>query len=165
MHHTSLRLGARGFRALQNVQRRARSTVAVGISGGVDSSVAALLLKGQGHDVIGVHMRNWDAAEEGTEECSEQEARDSRRVCKQLGIGYHEVSFVREYWNNVFEPMLQGYHQGGTPNPDINCNRHIKFDHFVEHALALGADTVGTGHYARLARQPDRAAAQPRRYC
>jgi tRNA U34 2-thiouridine synthase MnmA/TrmU len=124
------------------------------MSGGVDSSVAALLLKEQGHEVIGVHMTNWDAAEEASDDtqqqCIEQDYKDAKRVCEQLGIGFHEVSFVREYWSEVFEPLLEGYHAGGTPNPDVMCNRHIKFDRFVNHALSLGADRVATGHYARV---------------
>ena len=133
-------------------RRQHLATVAVGISGGVDSSVTALLLKEQGHDVIGVHMSNWEVAEEeGQEACSERDARDARKVCEQLGIGFHRISFVREYWNDVFEPLLQGYQAGGTPNPDIMCNRSIKFDRFFAHARALGADRVATGHYARLA--------------
>ena len=136
---------------------RGLTTVAVGVSGGVDSSVAALLLKEQGHDVIGVHMTNWDIAEEGEEACGEQEARDAHRVCEKLGIGFHRVSFVREYWNDVFTPFLDGYLAGGTPNPDVACNRLIKFDRFMEHALSLGADRVATGHYARLSHQPDRS--------
>lgn len=131
--------------------QRQLATVAVGVSGGVDSSVAAMLLKEQGHDVVGVHMSNWDAAEEaGHEACGEKDARDARKVCERLGIGFHRTSFVREYWNDVFEPLLQGYQSGGTPNPDVACNRFIKFDRFVTHARELGADRVATGHYARL---------------
>ena len=135
--------------------RRLRSTVAIGISGGVDSCVAALLLKAAGHDVIGLHMTNWDAAEEDATnaECIEREARDAKRVCEQLRIGFREVNFVREYWQDVFEPLLDGYGKGGTPNPDVACNRHIKFNHFLQHALDLGADRVATGHYARLRRE------------
>ena len=141
------------LRSAMRSAARQMSTVAVGISGGVDSSVAALLLKEQGHDVIGVHMTNWDAAEEASDsvkECIERDHKDARRICEQLGIGFREVSFVREYWAEVFEPLLEGYHSGGTPNPDVMCNRHIKFDHFMRHALSLGADRVATGHYARL---------------
>lgn len=128
------------------------ATVAVGISGGVDSSVAALLLRQQGHDVIGVHMTNWDPLEEGDVGCAEREALDAQKVCSQLGIGYHGVSFVREYWQDVFEPFIEGYQRGVTPNPDIACNRYIKFDRFVQHTRGLGADWVATGHYARLRR-------------
>ena len=139
------------------MSRRRLATVAVGVSGGVDSSVAALLLKQQGHDVIGVHMTNWDAQEEISERelsCQEQEKRDAQEVCRTLGIGFHQVNFVREYWHLVFEPFLQAYRDGLTPNPDIACNRFIKFDHFHQHALSLGADYVATGHYARLRREP-----------
>ena len=137
---------------------RKLATVAVGVSGGVDSSVAALLLRQQGHDVVGVHMTNWDAAEEGIEGCAEREERDARKVCEQLGIGFQHVSFVREYWHDVFEPLLQGYDAGGTPNPDVMCNRHIKFNHFLKHCLALGADRVATGHYARIEHGADGSA-------
>ncbi|EOD10620.1 putative tRNA methyl transferase [Emiliania huxleyi CCMP1516] len=137
-------VGRRGGRRL--------ATVAVGVSGGVDSSVAALLLKRQGHDVVGVHMSNWDHAEEGTDgECAEREREDARRVCERLGIGFHAVSFVREYWSDVFEPFVAGIARGATLNPDVACNRHIKFDRFTAHALALGADWAATGHYARVA--------------
>ena len=131
------------------------SPVAVGMSGGVDSAVAALLLKRRGHDVVGVHMRNWDAAEEGSEEAgyAEQEQKDARRVCDTLGIGYREVDLSREYWHEVFEPFVRGYSEGRTPNPDVACNRHIKFDHFARATRALGADGVATGHYARLRRR------------
>ena len=132
---------------------RHRSTVAVGMSGGVDSAVAALLLQQQGHDVVGVHMSNWDSSEDGLgHDCNERDRKDAERVCQQLGIGFHEVSFQREYWHEVFTPFLKGYQDGGTPNPDLSCNRHIKFGHFAEHARQLGADHVATGHYARLRR-------------
>ena len=141
-------------RAASTATRAAR-TIAVGMSGGVDSAVAALLLKRRGHDVVGVHMRNWDAAEEGSEEagCAEQEQKDARRVCDTLGIGYREVDLSREYWHEVFEPFVRGYREGRTPNPDVACNRHIKFDHFARATRALGADGVATGHYARLRRR------------
>jgi tRNA (5-methylaminomethyl-2-thiouridylate)-methyltransferase len=149
-----LRILQRKVIAGARAHRRPLATVAVGISGGVDSSVAALLLQREGHDVIGIHMTNWNAAEEGAgaESCTEVEARDARRVCEQLGIGFHRVNFVRDYWHSVFTPMLEGYDQGGTPNPDVACNRFIKFDKFHAHALELGADWVATGHYARIGR-------------
>lgn len=150
------RIATRAARATPG--RAGMATVAVGMSGGVDSSVAAMLLRDEGHDVVGVHMQNWDAFEEsdGTQaECAERDTNDARRVCERLGIGFHEVSFVREYWQDVFEVMLQGYHEGGTPNPDVMCNRHIKFDRFVSHALGLGADLTATGHYAQLDRAAD----------
>lgn len=130
--------------------RRHLATVAVGISGGVDSAVAALLLKQHGHEVIGVHMTNWDGNEEGSAQCVEKERIDAERVCHTLKIGFHEVSFVREYWTLVFEPFLQAYRDGNTPNPDVACNQRIKFDHFLKHVMSLGADCVATGHYARL---------------
>lgn len=131
-------------------QSRSLATIAVGMSGGVDSSVAALLLRDQGHDVIGLHMTNWDNAEEGSDSCTERDARDAERVCAHIGVGFQRVSFIREYWHDVFEPLLQRYHEGSTPNPDIECNRRIKFSLFVDHARSLGADLVATGHYARV---------------
>ena len=136
--------------------RRALSTIAVGVSGGVDSSVAALLLKRQGHEVVGIHMSNWDHEEEGmSSQCSEREREDARRVCERIGIGFHPVSFVREYWQDVFQPFVDGIRAGGTPNPDVSCNQHIKFDRFHSYALSLGAEMVATGHYARVRHRPD----------
>ena len=141
----------RAASSLLRRRSRQRSTVAVGMSGGVDSSVAALLLKQQGHDVVGVHMSNWDGSEDGLgHDCGERDRMDAERVCRQLKIGFQEVSFQREYWHEVFTPFLKAYQDGGTPNPDLSCNRHIKFGHFAEHARQLGADHVATGHYARL---------------
>lgn len=137
-------------------RRRRLATVAVGLSGGVDSSVAALLLKQQGHDVIGIHMSNWDHEEEGSSgECSEREREDARLVCDRLGIGFHPVSFIREYWQDVFQPFVEGIVAGGTPNPDVSCNQHIKFDRFHSHAISLGAEWVATGHYARVRHRHD----------
>jgi tRNA-specific 2-thiouridylase len=141
----------------------AKKRVCVGISGGVDSSVAALLLKRQGYEVVGVHMTNWDSAEEaeynntgsqrsGT--CTQTEdLRMAERVCVQLGIPLKRVNFVPEYWNGVFEPLLTGYRKGLTPNPDVWCNREVKFKPFLDHCTRrLGADYIATGHYARLRR-------------
>jgi tRNA U34 2-thiouridine synthase MnmA/TrmU len=123
------------------------------MSGGVDSSVAAWLLQQQGcYDVLGVHMVNWEEADErGENACpSVAEYRDVQRVCRHIGIPVVQVNFVREYWNDVFSPLLEGYSEGITPNPDILCNQEIKFRVFLDHALdTLGADLVATGHYAR----------------
>jgi tRNA-specific 2-thiouridylase len=123
--------------------------IVVGMSGGVDSSVAALLLKKQGYDVHGLFMKNWE--EDDTENyCSAAEdLRDARSVCKALDIPLHTVNFATEYWDNVFAHCLREYQAGRTPNPDILCNREIKFKVFLEHALQLGAAAIATGHYVR----------------
>ena len=128
--------------------------VAVGISGGVDSAVAAWLLKSAGFDVTGVLMRNWDEAEETGGVCEfEKDQRDARAVAAALEIELKEVDFVREYWHAVFEPFLRDFERGNaTPNPDLACNRHIKFGALLRHCEeALGADVLATGHYARVA--------------
>ena len=148
---------ARGVAALGRTPRAGRglSTVAVGVSGGVDSAVAALMLKRQGHDVVGIHVTSWDEADEGgAERCQDAERRDAQRVCEHLGIGFHELRLVSEYWHSVFEPLVSGYASLATPNPDLDCNRHIKFDALMRHALDLGAEALATGHYARLRHQP-----------
>lgn len=128
--------------------------IAVGVSGGVDSAVAAMLLKRAGHDVVGVFMRNWDEAEEtGNRNCSiEADLRDAKAVCRQLQIPLHEADFVSQYWTQVFTSFLAECERGLTPNPDLACNRHIKFGSLLEFAASLDADTVATGHYARLLR-------------
>ena len=130
----------------------ARERIAVGISGGVDSAVAALLLLRQGHELLGVFMRNWDEGEEtGNRNCSvEEDARAAAGVCRALGIPFREVDFVADYWTRVFENFLDQFARGLTPNPDLACNRHIKFDALIRHAAALGCSAVATGHYARL---------------
>ncbi|KAI3426035.1 hypothetical protein D9Q98_008003 [Chlorella vulgaris] len=127
--------------------------VAVGISGGVDSAVAALLLQRQGHEVVGVFMRNWDEGEEqGNENCSvEQDLRAAAAVCRQLDIPLHEADFVSAYWTQVFAEFIAQCSRGLTPNPDLACNRHIKFGALLAFAERLGAHTVATGHYAQLA--------------
>ena len=135
---------------------RTRQRVAIGVSGGVDSSVAALLLKrAKCFDLVGVWMDNWDPSdEEGADACRatrEKDYEDARGVCKTLGIPLERVSFQKEYWNRVFVPFLDGYGKGNTPNPDIFCNREIKFQCLQDFAFEeLGASYVATGHYARL---------------
>ena len=122
--------------------------VIIGLSGGVDSSVSALLLKQQGYVVEGLFMKNWE--EDDTEEyCSASEdIADAQAVCDQLNIPLHVVNFAAEYWDYVFENFLQEYQAGRTPNPDILCNKEIKFKAFLDYALQLGADFIATGHYA-----------------
>ena len=134
--------------------------VVVGISGGVDSAVAALLLKKQGYDVIGLFMRNWDTSVNGdilgnpnldNNICpQEEDYNDALEVCKKIGIELHRIDFVKEYWDNVFEYFLDELKKGRTPNPDIMCNKYIKFDYFIKEAKRLGADYVATGHYAKI---------------
>lgn len=124
--------------------------VVVGMSGGVDSSVTALLLKQQGYDVIGVFMKNWDDTDEFGMCTAEEDAEDVRRVCDQIGIPYYTVNFEEEYRDKVFEYFLEEYRRGRTPNPDVMCNREIKFGEFLQKALDLGADVIATGHYARV---------------
>lgn len=124
--------------------------VVVGMSGGVDSSVTALLLKKQGYDVIGVFMKNWDDTDEFGVCTAEEDAEDVRRVCDQIGIPYYTVNFEAEYYDKVFEYFLEEYRRGRTPNPDVMCNREIKFGEFLQKALDLGADVIATGHYARV---------------
>jgi tRNA-specific 2-thiouridylase len=125
--------------------------VVVGMSGGVDSSVAALLLKQQGYDVIGVFMKNWDDTDENGVCTATEDYNDVVRVCNQIGIPYYAVNFEKQYWEKVFTYFLDEYKAGRTPNPDVMCNKEIKFKAFLEHAMALGADYLATGHYARVA--------------
>ncbi len=129
------------------------SSVIVGMSGGVDSSVAALLLLQEGYQVEGLFMKNWEE-DDGTDYCTAKEdLEDAQRVCDKLGIQLHEANFAAEYWDNVFEYFLTEYTAGRTPNPDILCNREIKFKVFLDYAKILGADLIATGHYARLQHQ------------
>lgn len=121
--------------------------VVVGISGGVDSSVAAYLLKQQGHDVIGLFMVNWEEID-GT--CTaETDYEDVKRVCNKIGIPYYSVNYAKEYYDRVFTHFLDEYKRGRTPNPDVLCNREIKFGPFLEQARRLGADMIATGHYCK----------------
>ncbi len=124
-------------------------TVAVGMSGGVDSSVAALLLKQQGYRVIGLFMKNWEEKDENGVCQSSKDYEDVVRVCGQIGIPYYSINFVQEYWDNVFTHFLEELKQGHTPNPDILCNREIKFKVLLDKALSMGADYLATGHYAQ----------------
>jgi len=131
--------------------------VIVGISGGVDSAVSALLLREQGYAVEGLFMKNWDE-DDGTEYCTAKaDLADAEAVCALLGIRLHTANFAAEYWDNVFEHFLAEYRAGRTPNPDVLCNREIKFKVFVEYAEALGATRIATGHYARMALADGRA--------
>ncbi|HKK23048.1 MAG TPA: tRNA 2-thiouridine(34) synthase MnmA, partial [Pseudohaliea sp.] len=124
-------------------------TVIVGMSGGVDSSVSALLLLEAGYRVEGLFMKNWDE-DDGTEYCTAKaDYADAQAVADRLGITLHGANFAAEYWDNVFEHFLSEYRAGRTPNPDILCNREIKFRAFLDYALHLGADCIATGHYAR----------------
>ena len=121
--------------------------IVVGISGGVDSSVAAYLLKEQGHEVIGLFMVNWEERD-GT--CTaEADYEDVKRVCNKIGIPYFSVNYAKEYYDRVFKHFLEEYAKGRTPNPDVLCNREIKFGPFLEKARALGADAIATGHYCK----------------
>lgn len=124
-------------------------TIAVGMSGGVDSSVAALLLKKQGFRVFGLFMKNWEESDEYGICTSAKEYEDVISVCEMLDIPYYSVNFVKEYRENVFAHFLEEFKKGRTPNPDILCNKEIKFKVLLERALELGADALATGHYCR----------------
>src|SRR5690625_4149227 len=124
--------------------------VVMGMSGGVDSSVAALLLKNQGYEVIGIFMKNWDDTDEHGVCTATEDFDDVIRVCNQLDIPYYAVNFEKQYWDHVFTYFLDEYKAGRTPNPDVMCNKEIKFKAFLDHALSLGADYLATGHYARI---------------
>ena len=127
----------------------------VGVSGGVDSSVAAWQLVQDGEPVAGLFMQNWD--DDGSGECrAEEDRRDAVAVCGRLGIPFHFRDFSREYWAGVFEHFLAEYAAGRTPNPDVLCNREVKFKHFLDAARELGAERIATGHYARVAHEGGR---------
>lgn len=124
--------------------------IVVGMSGGVDSSVAALLLKRAGHEVIGVFMKNWEEKDEEGVCTAERDWNDVRTVCDSIGIPYYAVNFAKEYRDRVFSYFLDEYRAGRTPNPDVLCNREIKFKAFLDFAMQLGADKLATGHFAQL---------------
>ncbi len=134
--------------------------VVIGMSGGVDSSVAAIKLKEQGYEVIGLFMRNWDSMMDGEYDgapvsnqgiCPQEvDYNDAKAVCDKLGIPLYRKDFIKEYWDYVFTYFLDELKKGRTPNPDIMCNKYIKFDMFAKEAKKLGADYIATGHYARI---------------
>ncbi|KAB3530708.1 tRNA 2-thiouridine(34) synthase MnmA [Alkaliphilus serpentinus] len=132
------------------IKKKEDTRVVIGMSGGVDSSVAALLLKEEGYDVIGIFMKNWDEADEFGYCTASEDYQDVIRVCSQIGIPYYTVNFEKEYWDRVFTYFLEEYKRGRTPNPDVMCNKEIKFKAFLDHALKLGADYLATGHYAQV---------------
>ncbi|AIO19310.1 tRNA-specific 2-thiouridylase MnmA [Candidatus Izimaplasma bacterium HR1] len=137
-----------------------QKTVVLGLSGGVDSSVAAAILKEQGYNVIGLFMRNWDSTTNNDilgnptiddEVCTQEvDYQDAEKVANKLNIPLHRVDFIKEYWDNVFTYFLDEYKKGRTPNPDILCNKYIKFDAFIEHAKKFNPDYIAMGHYARV---------------
>ena len=133
-----------------------KKKVVVGMSGGVDSSVATLLLKEQGYEVIGLFMRNWHEEDEGGVCTAEEDYNDVRRVAGLLDVPYYTVDLSKEYQDRVFKLFLDEYQKGRTPNPDVLCNREIKFGPFKEYAKKLGADYIATGHYAGVKQENGR---------
>ncbi len=123
--------------------------IVVGMSGGVDSAVSALLLKQQGLDVVGVFMKNWEEKDENGVCTSESDWSDVRNVCDLIGIPYYSVNFAKDYWDRVFTLFLNEYRAGRTPNPDVLCNREIKFKAFLDFAMQLGGEKMATGHFVR----------------
>ena len=124
--------------------------IVVGMSGGVDSAVAALLLKRQGYDVVGVFMKNWEESDENGICTADEDFSQVRAVCDRIGIPYYSVNFTQAYWDRVFTYFLEEYRSGRTPNPDVMCNKEIKFNAFLKFALELEAQKLATGHYARI---------------
>ncbi len=126
-----------------------KTRVVVGMSGGVDSSVSALLLKQQGYDVVGVFMKNWDDTDDSGVCTATEDYEDVKKVADKIGIPYYSINFEKEYWHRVFEYFLDEYKKGRTPNPDVMCNSQIKFKSFLEFAMDLDADYIAMGHYAK----------------
>lgn len=143
-----------------------KTKVIVGLSGGVDSSVAMIKLLEEGYDVEAMYMRNWDSAVNNDvlgnpdlmdDVCpQERDYQDAKKVAKRLGVKLHRVDFIEEYWNSVFEYFLSEYKKNRTPNPDILCNKEIKFKTFLDKAMSLGADYIAMGHYARVIHDKDK---------
>lgn len=131
----------------------ADTRVIVGMSGGVDSSVTALLLLEQGYQVEGLFMKNWEEDDDAEYCAATEDLADAQAVCDKIGVNLRTVNFATEYWDHVFEYFLAEYKSGRTPNPDIMCNKEIKFKAFLDFAIDLGADFIATGHYARIGRK------------
>lgn len=127
-----------------------KKRVILGMSGGVDSSVSALLLKEAGYEVIGLFMKNWDEKDENGVCTATQDSEDARMVAHELGIPFYSINFEKEYWDRVFTYFLDELKKGRTPNPDVMCNQEIKFNAFLDYALGLEADYIAMGHYAQV---------------
>ena len=134
--------------------------VVVGLSGGVDSAVTAWLLKRQGHDVVGIFMKNWEDDDDDQYCSSRQDFLDAASVADVLGIEIEHVNFAAEYKDRVFAEFLREHRAGRTPNPDVLCNAEIKFKAFLDHAMRLGAERIATGHYARVRKERGDGAAR-----
>src|SRR3990172_10525863 len=131
-------------------RRPASTHIIVGLSGGVDSAVAAALLLRDGFRVSALFMKNWEEDDAGSKCSATEDLAEAQKVCAHLGIPLHTINFSHEFWERVFEHFLAELRAGRTPNPDVLCNREIKFRAFLDHARVLGADAIATGHYARV---------------
>lgn len=138
---------------INKAQENSKIRVVVGMSGGVDSSVACALLQREGYEVIGIFMKNWDDTDENGHCTADEDYHDVRLVCEQLGVPYYSINFEKEYEQRVFSYFLEEYRNNRTPNPDVMCNKEIKFRAFLDYAMELGADYLATGHYARVSRE------------
>lgn len=148
-----LNQGTSSEHSTQTTHDSSQPCVMVGMSGGVDSSVAALCLQQQGYKVQGLFMKNWEADDIDETCAAEADYMDAKQVCDRLDIPLFGMNFAQEYWEHVFSHFLEEYKAGRTPNPDILCNKEIKFHAFLEHAQVLGADYIATGHYVRVSEQ------------